>query len=290
MMIDKPGFYPDLPLGDYFADPCPQPSLTRSAIVTLNTLTPAHMAYEHPRLTPDAERHAANAAMLRGELVHRLALGKGRDFEIGDFADYRTKAAGEWKAEVLAQDRIPVLATKFAEAEVLADKAREAIERACNGADYETEVALIWQEPSAYGPIWCRALMDVWVPQLGRIIDLKITGTVASEDAMRVHFRKQGWHVQSRWYSRGVVAVAPQWAGRVDFQTLVVEAKPPHCHRAFRLDGEYATLADSQISEGIDFFAGCLSSFGWPGWPEEPTRLTPPKWALGDWIEGAPDA
>ncbi|MBK8009562.1 MAG: hypothetical protein IPK23_14905 [Rhizobiales bacterium] len=49
--ITKPGIY-QMPAPDYFADPCPAPSLNQSLAKVLLDQSPLHAFYEHPRLCP----------------------------------------------------------------------------------------------------------------------------------------------------------------------------------------------------------------------------------------------
>ena len=48
-MITKPGVY-DLPMAEYHADPCPEPSLSSSIIRLLCSASPLHAWTAHPRL------------------------------------------------------------------------------------------------------------------------------------------------------------------------------------------------------------------------------------------------
>jgi hypothetical protein len=48
--ISEAGMFFDVPCEDYFADPCPRPSLSNSGIGVLLNQSPAHFAARHPRL------------------------------------------------------------------------------------------------------------------------------------------------------------------------------------------------------------------------------------------------
>jgi hypothetical protein len=92
MKIDKPGIYPGVSSADYFADPCPTPSLTQSLCKILIERSPQHAWIAHPRLNPQFE-YDDDTKFDVGNIAHRLILGRGKDFEVVQFADWRTKAS-----------------------------------------------------------------------------------------------------------------------------------------------------------------------------------------------------
>jgi hypothetical protein len=94
MKIDRPGIYPGISDADYRADPCPVPSLTQSLCKVILAGSPKHAWTESPRLNPNFEPDD-DAKFDVGNASHRLVLGRGKDFEIVDAADWRTKAAQE---------------------------------------------------------------------------------------------------------------------------------------------------------------------------------------------------
>ena len=87
----NPGFYPAgaLPMAQYLADPCPEPSLSSGAAHRLITRSPAHVYAQHPRM--GAQEQEDTAASDIGSIVHDLLLGGEGKICVIDPADYRSK-------------------------------------------------------------------------------------------------------------------------------------------------------------------------------------------------------
>jgi hypothetical protein len=94
MKIDKPGIYRGVSSADYFADPCPTPSLTQSLIKILIERSPEHAWTASPRLNPQFE-YDDDTKFDIGNVAHRLVLGRGKEIEVVDFPDWRKKEAQE---------------------------------------------------------------------------------------------------------------------------------------------------------------------------------------------------
>src|SRR5262252_290299 len=111
MRVKKPGFY-DLAHRDYFADPCPKPSLTQSHVKLLLERSPKHAWYEHPRLNTDYKEEDDRTFDL-GNTVHALIFGGGRELAVLPYADWRTHDARDARALAIKEGRIPVLGRVF---------------------------------------------------------------------------------------------------------------------------------------------------------------------------------
>jgi hypothetical protein len=140
MRITKTGLYFDVPCDDYFADPCPEPSLSNSGIGLLLHKSPQHFAAQHPRLNGGVDVSKATAGMHRGSAVHRLALGAGKDYVIVDADSYRTKEAKAARDEAEEQGKCPILAHIFEEAQEQAKVVRQHLDDALLGG-YDTQDA-----------------------------------------------------------------------------------------------------------------------------------------------------
>lgn len=269
---------PDVDLEAYYADQLtPDPSLSNSGMKLLLNETPLDFAFNHPRLNPDAEAIAATVAQRRGDVVHQLALGKGRGYAIGEFADWRTGAAKAFRDEAIAEGLTPIKRADFDEAEIMAGVIRDRIKEALDGAAYETEVAIIWQEQTSAGPIWCKGLMDVWCEELATILDPKTTARLYDGTVER-HLLDMGWDRQASLYPHGVGMVRPELAGRVKFADLMVKPKPPFTSRLVGIDKawEYSSIKQCQLA--IERFGRCLYAGRWPGFGTSVDRLVMPSW------------
>ena len=70
--IDNPGIY-TIPLVEYIADPCPEPSLSASIAHTIVMESPLHAFIQHPRLNIGAIEHGSNKMDI-GTIVHGMVL------------------------------------------------------------------------------------------------------------------------------------------------------------------------------------------------------------------------
>lgn len=268
-------FRPDLEPAEYFAEPCPAPALSSSGVTTLLYRSPLHFWHAHPALGGGAKAKDT-AATYRGSLVHRLALGKGDDFRVLPFDDYRTKEAREARDACIADGVIPVKPAQMAEAEAMADRIRDAIDAACGGNDYQTEVVIAGQ----INGIWQRCMVDVWCPSLQLALDVKTAAKVT--DAWLSRAFANGYARQDAFYTR-LIDAATGDPGRNRFAFLFVEGEEPFIGRTARVDEAYRTGARSEIARAERIFTDCMAKGEWPG-PGE-FIATPPAWAMSQWIE-----
>ena len=272
------GLFTDIKPEDYFLDPCPVVSLSNSGMRYLLEETPLDFAYQNPRLNPDAvDEVKKTAAIYRGDVVHQLALGKGRGFAIGEFKDWRTKAAGEFKDAAIADGLTPILREKFEEAEIMAEVIREKIKRVLDGADYQTEVVFMYQEQTAAGPIWVRGMLDVWCPEKAVILDPKVTPMLYDGKVER-QLLNMGWDRQASLYPHAVGMILPQLAGRVQFADLMVKPTEPFTSRlvGLRKSWEYSSI--QECKRAMEIFGECVHSGRWPGFGDDIHRVDLPKW------------
>src|SRR4051794_11565577 len=92
MTVREQGIHLDVPPSEYFADPCSQPSLTQSIAKLLIDRSPLHAWYSHPKLNPDFKPDDSTKFDV-GNIAHKLLLGRGKDIEVLEFSDWRTKNA-----------------------------------------------------------------------------------------------------------------------------------------------------------------------------------------------------
>ena len=234
-------------------------------------------AYQNVQLNPDGaeERILETVAARRGDVVHQLALGKGRGFAVGDFKDWRTKDAQSFKANAVADGKVPIKRSEFEEAEVMAEVIVERIKEALDGAAYETEVAFLYQEMTKAGPIWVRGLLDVWCEELGVILDPKVTGMLYNGKVER-HLVAMGWDRQAALYPHAVGHILGR-EGRIKFADLMVKPEAPFTSRVVRLEKAWEASAVKQCVIAMERFGACLYSGKWPGF-EETAFVQLPGW------------
>jgi hypothetical protein len=203
--ITAPGIYLDVAANDYHADPCPAPSLTQSVAKILLAKSPLHAWHAHPRLNPDYQ-HNDDTKFDVGNIAHKMLLGRGKQIEVLDFDDWRTKAAKEAREKAAGVGKLAVLGKHAARADRMAIAAREQLElRGLGhlfGAAGDSEVVVAWQE----GKIWLRQMVD-WL-SADRVIfaDYKTTDESAAPDALARKMVNDGWHIQAAMGDRGLRA------------------------------------------------------------------------------------
>ena len=276
-LITKPGIYANITCEQYFAEPCPAPALTNSGIRALVSSCPAKFAHLHPAIGAPAEEAGDSAARRLGNVVHRLALGKGADYAVSPHDDYRSKEAKAWRDETEAKGLIPVKQAEFEKAQAMATTIREGIERETRGEPYQTEVVMAWRRTVGDFDIWCRGMLDVWCPSLNLALDVK-TCLDAGDRAIPRLFAG-GYANQDAWYRSGLDAISGD-PGRVRFGFLFVEKAEPYLYRYAEADEAFRYGAQLINDRAAAIFARCLKSGEWPGY--RPIIATPPAWWLGD--------
>lgn len=273
------GLFTDIEPAAYFLDPAPQPSLSNSSMDALLHETPLDFAFHHPRLNPDVAKDEAKATAekRRGDIVHQLALGKGRGYAVGDFKDWRTKDAGSFKERAIADGLTPCLRHQFEEAEIMAEVIREKVKRVLDGAAYETEVVALWQEKTEAGPIWCRAMFDIWCEERATIIDPKVTAQLYDGTIER-HAINMGWDRQAALYPHAVGMILPQLAGRVQFADLLVKPSAPFTSRFWGPEKGWDHTSIKQCREAMERFGACFYAGKWPGFGDEKHYGALPVW------------
>jgi hypothetical protein len=277
-LITKPGFYPAITCEQYFAEPCPAPALTNSGIQLLNASCPAKFAYHHPAIGQPAEQQADTAARRMGNLVHRLALGKGSDYAISPHERYQSAEAKAWKADTEAAGLMPVKQAEFDDAQIMAARIREAIEAETRGHPYETEVVIAWQITMSGAPaIWCRAMIDVWCAALNLALDVKTCADASDKAIMRAF--ANGYAGQHAWYADGIEALSPA-KSKPRFGFLFVEKDAPFLARFAEPSEGFRHGASIANERAVMTFARCLKAGEWPSY--QPLSVAPPPWWLNE--------
>lgn len=276
----KWGLFPDISFAEYLLDPAPEPSISNSGISLLLGETPLDFAFDQPRLPPlDADKvREETLATTLGSITHRLALGKGAEYAVGEFDAWRSKEAKEFKAAAIAEGRCPIIKDKFDECLVMADILKERIKRALDGAPYETEVVFLYQEETPFGPVWVRGMLDVWCKEKATILDPKITPRIYDGMVER-QFVNLGWDRQAALYPHALGRIFPELAGRVDFADLLVKPKPPYTSRRIVPERGWRGMKLRECFKAMETFAYCLKENRWPGFPLDETETAfMPKW------------
>src|SRR5258707_870838 len=147
-MIEQPGIFRGVLDEDYRDDPCPLPSLTQSLCKIIIERSPRHAWTAHPRLNGDWLPDDDTKFDL-GNVVHKLVLGRGKDFTVLDCDSWRTHAAKLARDEAAKAGKIAVLVADFERASNMARATFRQIAKHedcsafTNGA---SEVMIAWEE------------------------------------------------------------------------------------------------------------------------------------------------
>lgn len=272
MKIDKPGTFFDFDTADYFADPCPVPSLTQSVAKTIIEKSPRHAMLEHPRLAPlsdgddEAEKYVKAQAI--GNAAHEMLLGRGKQVAVLDFDAFRSKEAKQSRDEAAAAGKVPILAKHFEQAEAMVEAARPQIAAisGCEAAfiDGRAEVVVA----NCEGETWLRSMID-WMETPRRLWDLKTTGMVAAPWGIGRMMVDAGWDVQAAMQERILDVLDPDGAGRRTFRFVCVENEPPFAATVSELTESVMTMGRKKLTYAIDLWQRCMASGDWPAYPAE---------------------
>lgn len=244
----------------YHRDDLPgSPRLSRSIACTLLMETPQRAWRRHPGLGGAGQALETKAADM-GSIVHALISGDGPAIEVCMIPSKDSKGklrepspayeledalraslgmaksgmipAPNWltdDAKKFAKDSrerggIPVLAHDLLRAKEAAAALPEKL--AALGIDlgaYESELTILWES----GGVALKTRPDLTSVSLGHFLDLKVKEEI-SEAAFEASVVKYGYDMQAAAAVEGLGEVYPELAGRLSFDVVVCEWKPPY--------------------------------------------------------------
>jgi hypothetical protein len=289
MKITKPGIYRGVDSADYFADPCPEPSLSQSLCKILLDRSPLKAKHEHPRLRPpiteDEEAEKYVKAQAIGNAAHAIMIGRGKTLEIIQFDDFKKGAAKELRDAAYDAGKTPILEKHFlvAQAIVIAGQAKlkrhEDHDAFQNG---DGEVALIWQDEG----IWCRALVDWLHTDLCTVDDYKTSGMSMAPHVIGIRAETAGWHVQAAFIERGLDILDPAGAGRRRFRFIAQEQDgEPYDLTSMHMDEYWLTMGRKKVAAGMTLWRAALKTNRWQGYPLQAVRPEYPTYKEKQWLE-----
>ena len=264
---------------EYFADPCPVPSLSQSIANLLVSESPRHAWAAHPRL--GNMRRESTKALDEGTLIHKLMLGVGAEVVIIPFDDFRKKDAQIIRDAAVAEGKLPVLHRKYDEMRQVADRLRDRLKAEGFPLDGQSEVAIEWHERGNDGPVVCRCRMDHVFVNEGRIYDIKKARSVNPRHIAR-NFMDYGYPVQAVAYNRALAALNPGLQGRIEFTFLFLELDAPNEIVPVRPDGAFYKIGSLKWEQAVLTWERCLSSGHWPGYADGVVTITPPAYVLAE--------
>lgn len=128
----------------------------------------------------------------------------------------------------------------------------------------DIELSICWTDPVTGEP--CKGRIDLTVPQVSAIVDLKSTAD-ASAEAFARSIRKFGYHRQGAMYLNGAAAVLPDTYRR--HIIIAYEKVPPYAVAVYRLS--YASLDQGaqEIAQLLGLYSKCRNDDHWPAYSDE---------------------
>lgn len=260
---------------EYLADPCPEPSLSRSTIMDLLFKSPLHAWANHPRLNPDCKEKEESKFDI-GTAAHEIFLEGIDKVEVIDFPDWKKKESRLARIEARMAGNIPLLTHQYESVRDMVEAATKALnESELSGLfdDGDAELTYIWQD----GPSWCRARPDKISKDRQFILDYKTTGTSANpEDFIRI-ILSHGYDVQESFYRRGIRAVE---GTEPKFVFMVQENTSPYPCSFIGLSPQFQAMAEQKVIRGMDLWRNCMAKNEWPSYPSSICWVDPPPWSL----------
>ncbi len=261
---------------EYFAEPCAVPALSASIANVIDTESPLHAWSRHPKFGKTSR--PPTKALDNGSLSHALLLEEGKDIEVVDAKDWKTKAAQETRAAARKAGKIAVLKDDLAEARATADTLRERFADLGIVLNGESEMTALWTETARNGEaVQCRGMLDHM--KLPRIYDIKSIRS-ANPETCRRHVETYGYALQRAAYVSAVERIRPDLAGRIDFVFVFYELSPPFAVTPVRLSGAFRELGERGWRRAVDRWESCLRTDKWPSYADEIINLEPSPWAL----------
>lgn len=262
--ITTPGIY-DLSMAQYHGDCCDGPSISSSGLRNIWAQSPAHYWYASPyNPNPPEEKDRPHFSIGRAA-HHLLYLGRkgfDEDFVVrpSEWKDWRTKAAQDWKAEMIKAGKTIIT---DGELELITGMARSlgAHPLVKSGIlDGFVERSLIFRDPKT--GVWLKSRPDNIPNGSGLFADLKTTESV-SDSSLERSLASFGYHMQGALV--GMASEAVLGRPMEEFALVWVEKQPPHCVRITVLTGADLERGLMQLRAAIDQFAECARTNQWPG-------------------------
>ena len=256
----------------YAGDPCPEPSLTAAGIHDLMTMTPAHFAARHPRLTrwPGLWKSPGRAADF-GTVVKALVLNKGHEIAVFDVDEFSTKGSRFRRDQAKEDGKIAIKRKEFEKAQIAAgvieEQLREAFGRWPLG---NSDVTLVWQRLTVqHGPIWCRERVDHFGANVMIQFDTA-TGYVTQEDIARKCVNAAADY-RALWFTSGWHRLYPDQA-MPSCHYMVMEVIPPFRLHGAGIDFVWGVAASEEIEVAVARFGSHLRKDDW--YEQKPERLS----------------
>lgn len=277
-MIDEAGVY-SIPMADYLADPCPEPSLSAGCCVDL-LRSPWHAFNKHPRLAPGGRPDDDSEVSDVGTVAHDMLLGGEKKICVIEANDWRTKAAKEDREEARSNGLTPILVGKMAQVRAMVGAAKAFIAESAIPSVFDhghPEQTLIAQDGDG---TWYRCRPD-WLnmeaPNV--VLHYKTTKATAEPAAFaRSIVPSMGYDVTMAFYRRVYRFL---FGDRGELHLIFAqEQRPPYACSFVSLSAAAWAVADAKVDTAIKKWKRCVHLGVWPAYDHDVYYADPTPWAL----------
>lgn len=279
-MRDLDSFLLKIDKAAYHSDAGDHPTLSVSTAGNLINRSPYHTWLEHPKLGGKVVQ--PTKAMIQGNAVHSLIFGEEIEYDVLDFPDYRTNAARYSRDAAIAEGKTPILKKELEAYEAKSKEIRFSLESAGIVFKGLCERSIYWSDKADNGnEVKCRSKLDHVDQAEGLILidDIKTCGDANPKQCIKT-ITNFDYDMQAFAYVEAIEQVAPEWAGRVHFRFIFIEAEPPYIVTPVRLDGAFMSLGESKWRRAVNLWEKCLRENCWPTYTKETLTVTPEAWAM----------
>ena len=288
--MTEPKILYDLPEELYHADPCDTPSLSASLAHLMVSASPLHAWTASRKLNPDYEWVDTSAFNI-GRAYHSMMLDENHRVHVrednGDWKDWRSKGAREWRDRLVADGGIAVTQAEFDNLRAMRAPAWRLVDNFINRKLWElpTEVSLVWET----GGVINRCRVDAIDTKNRIAVDLKTTAGLADPQRWVAASMDHGIDLRAAHYLDGLNWCwprpldndsVPEWR----YIFLVVEKSAPHACSLVELDGRTIAMGQSKLERARDAWSCCLADDDWPAWSRAVEEVSAPEWRVSQWI------
>ncbi len=272
------GLHDAVPADEYHADP----ALSSGIAKLLIERSPAHAWTAHPALNPNWQPEVEDKFDM-GTAAHKLLLEGENCMLEGDFPDWRSKEAKEFRARARDLGKVPLLVSQGTRVRQMVASGQmqmltwyEDLDLFQNGKPEQT---ICWKDDH---DVLCRARIDWLHIDYPLVDDYKTTSASSLPSKWERTMYGMGGDVQVAFYLRGLkkhFGVDYQW------RFVVQETYPPYALSVVTLAPSALALANDKVQKAIDLWARCMENDDWPAYPPRIASIEVPTWEEMRWLD-----
>ncbi len=282
----EPGIYDNVHADVYHADA----ALSSGIAKLLVERSPAHAWTAHPKLNPAWQPEFDDKFDI-GTAAHKLMLEGENCIVEGDYKDWRTKEAQDFKQEARRLGQIALLIPQATRVREMVEKAK--MQLAGFYPDFafflggKPEQTLVWKDDHG---VFCRARVD-WLHDATMCVDdYKTTSASADPRKWDRTMYGMGADMQVAFYLRGLRKITDGLPKNdSDWRFVVQECYAPYALSAVTLAPSAMAIANDKVQKAIDTWALCIERDFWPAYPPKVASIEVPTWEELRWLEKTGD-